>query len=52
LKGLRKEKLELSEALLEKLEAMKDASGLCDIILERQSMIDSLRSQSESDAIE
>jgi len=38
LKKLKKEKLELSVALLEKLEAMKkgmeDASGLRDIILE------------------
>jgi len=51
LKGLRKEKLEVSEALLEKLKALKqameDASGLCDIILERQSTIDSLWSQVE-----
>ena len=47
--GARKEKLELSE--LKKLEALKkameDASGLRDIILERQSMIDSLRSRVE-----
>jgi len=46
-----KEKLELSEALLEKMEAlkqaMKDASGLRDIILESQSMIDSLWSRVE-----
>ena len=39
LKELRKEKLELSEALLKKLEALKqameDASGLRNIILER-----------------
>ena len=44
LKKLKKEKLELSEALLEKLEALKkameDASGLRDIIFERQSTID------------
>jgi len=52
LKTLRKEKLQLSEALLEKLEAMEDALGLRNIILERQLMIDLLRSWSESDAIE
>ena len=52
LKGLRKEKLKLFEALLEKLEAMEDALGLRNIILERQLMIDLLRSWSESDAIE
>ena len=49
LKKLKKEKLELSEALVEKLEALKkameDASGLRDIILERQSTIDLLRSR-------
>jgi len=43
-----KEKLELSDTLLEKLEALKkateDASGLRDITLERHSVIDSLRS--------
>ena len=51
LKELRKEKLELSEALLEKLEALKlameNASGMRDIILERQSIINSLRSRVE-----
>jgi len=44
-----REKLELSEALLEKLkllkQAMKDASGMRDIILKRQSMIHSLQSR-------
>ena len=53
LKELRKEKPELSEALLEKLEALKktmeDASGLRDIILERRSMIDSLWSRVEEE---
>jgi len=51
LKELRKEKFKLSDALLEKLEALKqameDASGLHDIILERQSIIDSRRSRVE-----
>ena len=46
LKEPRKEKLKLSKALLKKLEvlkkAMKDASGLHDIILKRQSMINLL----------
>ena len=44
---MRKEKLELFEVLLEKLkvlkQVMKDASGLRDIILWRQSMIDLLQ---------
>ena len=51
LNELRKEKFELFEALLENLEALKkameDASGLRDIILKRQPMIDSLRSRVE-----
>ena len=45
---MRKEKLELSEVLLEKLEALKqameDASSLRDIILEKKTMRNSLRS--------
>jgi len=49
LKELKKEKLELSEAFLEELEAinkaMEDVSGLHDIILERQLVIDSLWSR-------
>ena len=47
MKELKKEKLELTEALLEKMEALKkvkeDASGLRGIILKRQLVIDSLR---------
>jgi len=46
LKELKKEKLKLFEALLEKMEALKkameDAANLHDIILERQLVIDSL----------
>ena len=53
LKEPRKEKLELPEALLEKLEALKqameDASGLCDIILEKRAMIDLLWSWVEEE---
>ena len=49
LKELEKEKCKLSKALLEKLEALKkeieDAPSLRDIILEWQSVIDSLRSR-------
>ena len=45
-KELEKEKLELSEALLEKMKALKkameDVSSLRNIILERQSTIDML----------
>ena len=49
MKELKKEKLELSEVLEKKMDAlkkaMKDVSGLHDIILERQSVIDSLWSR-------
>jgi len=48
-KELKKEKFKHSETLLEKLEALKHAmgkaSGLRDIILEKESMIDLLQSR-------